>query len=114
MVDARIYTKSELQQIQNGAAEYDRLSDTQMAAAKEYAERPFQKRNIVSEIYQNIEEDNLDYIRFLAVEIGTMNRVRETFRNDQEIQDYTTYFIIMDYEKIRMLTEEIERDREKI
>ena len=114
MVDPRIYTERELREIQNGAAAYDRLSEAQLAKQREYSERPLRKRDVVKEIYQAIEEDNLDYIRFLAEEIGVMNKIRETFRDDQEIQDYTTYFIIMDYEKIRTITEEIERGRQKI
>jgi len=113
MVDERIYTPAELREIQNGVAAYDRLSEAQLAKQREYAEKPLQKRDVIKEIYEEIESDNLDTIRFLAEEIGVMLRVRETFRDNQEIRDYTTYFIIMDHEKIRMLTEEIERGREK-
>jgi len=47
---------------------------------------------VIKEIYEEIESDNLDTIRFLAEEIGVMLRVRETFRDNQEIRDYTTYF----------------------
>ncbi|OPY11722.1 MAG: hypothetical protein A4E70_01402 [Syntrophus sp. PtaU1.Bin005] len=114
MVDERIYTERELREIQNGAAAYDRLSEAQLAKQREYSERPLQKRDVVNEIYQAIEEDNLDYIHFLAEEIGVMNRVRETFRDNQEIQDYATLFIILDHEQVQKLTEEIERGRQKI
>lgn len=114
MVDARIYTKSELQQIQNGAAAYDRLSDAQMAAAKEYAERPLQKRDIAGEIYQAIEDDNLDTLRYLAEDIGVLNRLRETFRDNKEIQEWAKHLIMLDYEKMKEISEEIENDRNKV
>ncbi len=114
MVGTCIYTKHELREIQTGAAAYDRLSEAQLAQQREYTERPLQKRDVIKEIYEEIERDNLDTLRFLAEDIGVMNKIRETFRDNQDIQDYMTYFIIMDHEQMQMLTEEIERDREKV
>lgn len=114
MVDDRIYTPNELREIQAGAAAYDRMSDAQLAEQREYAGRPFQKRDIAKEIYQAIEEDNLDYIRFLAKDIGVMNRIREAFRDDEEIQGWAKYVTILIHDRIQELTEEIKRDRQKI
>lgn len=111
MVDDRIYTEREAREIQAGAAAYDRLSEAQLAEQREYAARPLRKRDVIKEIYDAIEADNLDALRFLAEDIGVMNKVREAFRGDQEIQDYATYFIIMDNDQMQRLMEEIEGDR---
>jgi predicted HAD superfamily hydrolase len=107
MVDPRICTENELRQIQAGARAYDRMTETQLAKAKEYAESPLQKRDVVNEIYDEIEADNLDTLSFLARDIGVLNKVRETFRNDPEIQEYTKYLIMMNNERMNELMEEI-------
>jgi len=107
MVDARIYTKRELQEIQNGARAYDRMAEVQLAKDKEYAARPLQKRDIIKEIYQAIEADNIDTLTFLGEEIGVLNRVRETWRDDAEIQEYAKYLELMDQQIMNELMEEI-------
>lgn len=102
MVDPRIYTAAEYRKIQEGARAYDEASRKQLEA-----ETALQEVDIIGDIYREITEDNMDAISFLAQDIGVLNRVRATWRDNEGIQEYAKYLIMVENEKMNELMEEI-------
>jgi len=62
--------------------------------------------------YEEIEKDNLARIRGLQKDMGEMNRIREDFSEDWEIQELTRVIIFDEARIIEELTEEIKHARE--
>jgi len=82
------------------------------AEAKRKAIAKVQQRvSIIPELYQAIEEDNLDTISFLGQDIGIMMKVRERFRDNHIICEYCEYFIRLDQAEMEAIREEIDNDR---
>lgn len=102
MVDPRIYTAAEYRKIQAGARAYDEASRKQLEG-----QQPKPEPDAIEEIYREITEDNMNTISFLAQDIGALNKVRATWRDNQDIQDYAKYLIMVENEKMNELMEEI-------
>ena len=62
--------------------------------------------------YEEIERDYLAAIRDLQKDMGEMNRIREDFSEDWEIQELTRVIIFDEARIIEELTEEIRHARE--
>lgn len=102
MVDPRIYTAAEYRKIHDGAKAYDEASLKQLEG-----QQPKPEPDAIEEIYREITEDNMDAISFLAQDIGVLNRVRATWRDNEGIQEYAKYLIMVENEKMNELMEEI-------
>ncbi len=63
--------------------------------------------------YEEIEKDNLAAIRDLQRDMGEMNRIREEFSEDWEIQELTRVIIFEEARIIEELTEEIRHARQE-
>lgn len=116
MVDPQIapfYTDAELREIEAGCAEYDRFCEAQLAADKEYAERPFKNYDYEREMAELIERENLDWLQMLSRSIAILNKIREAYPDNEELQEYTKYLIILDHEKMKEISEEFENGRSK-
>ena len=68
--------------------------------------------NTLVAFYEEIERDNLAAIRDLQKEMGEMNRIREDFSEDWEIQELTRVIIFEEARIIEQLTEEIRNARQ--
>ena len=66
----------------------------------------------IAAFYEEIEKDNLATIRGLQKDMGEMNRIREDFSEDWEIQELTRVIIFDEARIIGELTEEIRHARE--
>ena len=64
-------------------------------------------RNTPAAFYEEIEQDNLTIIRNLQKDMGEMNRIRENFSEDWEIQELTRVIIFNEARLIESLMEEI-------
>jgi hypothetical protein len=116
MVDPEIapfYTDAELREIEAGCVEYDRIAAEQLAADKEYAERPFKKHDYRKELDEEIEQFNIEYLQYLAMDIGLLNKIREQWPDNPEIQEYAKYIIILEHEQMKEISEELENGRSK-
>ena len=68
--------------------------------------------NTPAAFYEEIEKGNLAAIRYLQKDMGEMNRIREDFSEDWEIQELTRLIIFDEARIIEKLTEEIKHARE--
>jgi hypothetical protein len=68
--------------------------------------------NTLAAFYEEIEKDNLASIRYLQKDMGEMNRIREEFSEDWEIQELTRMIIFEEAKIIEELTEEIRHARQ--
>lgn len=68
--------------------------------------------NTLAAFYEEIEKDNLVTIRHLQKDMGEMNRVREDFSEDWEIQELTRVIIFEEARIIEQLMEEIRHARQ--
>jgi DNA repair ATPase RecN len=83
----------------------------QIEAQRTAESRVTTETGLAHEIYQAIEEDNIDTISFLGQNIGTMMKVRERFGSNREIKERAEYFIRIFQAELEEIAEEIENDR---
>jgi ERCC4-related helicase len=67
--------------------------------------------SLLEEFYQEQERDNLAYLRYLAQDMGEMNRIREVCREDWELEELTRAIIFEENQTMEDLRKEIESDR---
>ena len=67
--------------------------------------------SLLAEFYREVEEDALEWIRYLQIDCGEMARVREEFPDDWEIEELTRSIIFDNAQIIEMLRKEVEHAR---
>ena len=65
-------------------------------------------------IYQQFEKDNMQYIAWEGEAIGVFSKLKETWPDDNKMQQWCDYFIRIAQYEIENITEEIEDDRRTI
>jgi hypothetical protein len=71
--------------------------------------------SLIDEFYRERIEDDVTYMRYLARDIGAMNRIREAYGGeDWEISELTRHIVFLENQISQSLMEEIEHDRETI
>ena len=70
--------------------------------------------SLLTEFYRERTEDNQAYISYLARDIGEMNRIREVYLDDWEIEELTRHIAFLEGQIMEVLREEIEDDQRKI
>jgi len=68
--------------------------------------------SLLTEFYEEQEEQALADIRYLQTDMGLMAKIRETFADDWETVELTRAIIFDETQLIQSLTEEIENARE--
>ena len=96
---------------------YDKYTQTQISAdnqRRKYLEQTMNGKDkfTIAELYREFERENLSYINDLHREIGLMQSLTEQFPSDNEIKQFTEYFIRINLVEIEKLIQEVRDGRE--
>jgi hypothetical protein len=83
----------------------------QIEAERAAIARTQQQVSLVADSYQEFEKENLDTMASLASDIGCMQKLRERFRDNQQIRELAEYFIRINQADMEFISEEISHDR---
>ena len=70
--------------------------------------------SLIDEFYRERIEDNLAFLRYLAGDIGEMNRIREAYGGDWEMQELTRAIIFLEAQTIEELKERVQNERDEL
>jgi hypothetical protein len=70
--------------------------------------------DLITEFYEERADKNLAYIRHLVRDTGEMNRIRERFSGDWELEELVRHSVFLENQISQSLMEEIERDQRAI
>ena len=110
------FTDADVRKFEAGARAYDEMVARKIKA-DEQAAADIEKRidgssNHIADLYQLFETENMDYLNELHQEIGLYKAIRETFPENDSIEQWTDYFIRLNGAIIENVMEDIRRDRE--